>query len=404
MRIRYKIIASILFLQSNILSADGNSSGDISLSEAEISLYSEKALIQAVEYVRNNEINKAIEELNQLLKTNPSFNAAQLMYADLMLSRSKAITDFGNITNAPFNHIDSLLTEVKARWNFHKNSVDKNKIPSSLIKLANTQSHVIVVDSQSSRLFLFENDNGVPKLKSDFYVTIGKNGTGKYTEGDQKTPIGVYFVTGFIPSEDLPDLYGDGAFPINYPNAWDQRHNRTGYGIWLHGTPSKVYSRAPKDSNGCVIVSNNDLNTLADFIDEEKTPVIIANSINWINKKEWKIRNDNYNLFVEQWRRDWETRNVKLYLRHYSKEYTGLGKNYDSWVQYKSRVIPTKKFIKVDLSNKSVFLYPDIPDLMVVTFLQDYSSDTFRRKFVKRQYWRMEEDGKWRIIYEGTAS
>ena len=132
--------------------------------------------------------------------------------------------------------------------------------------------------------------------------------------------------------------------------------------------------------------------------------MIIANSINWINKKEWRKRNDNYNLFVEQWRRDWETRNVKLYLRHYSKEYTGLGKNYDSWVQYKSRVIPTKKFIKVDLSNKSVFLYPDIPDLMVVTFLQDYSSDTFRRKFVKRQYWRMEEDGKWRIIYEGTAS
>ena len=81
------------------------------------------------------------------------------------------------------------------------------------------------------------------------------------------------------------------------------------------------------------------MNTLADFIDEGKTPVIIANSINWINKKEWRKRNDNYNLFVEQWRRDWETRNVKLYLRHYSKEYTGLGKNYDSWVQYKSRVI-----------------------------------------------------------------
>ena len=57
MSIRYKIIASILFLQSNILSAEGNSSGEISLSEAEISIYSEKALIQAVEYVRNNEIN-----------------------------------------------------------------------------------------------------------------------------------------------------------------------------------------------------------------------------------------------------------------------------------------------------------------------------------------------------------
>jgi murein L,D-transpeptidase YafK len=241
-------------------------------------------------------------------------------------------------------------------------------------------------------------------MKGDFYATIGKNGTGKYTEGDQKTPIGVYFVTGFIPSEDLPDLYGDGAFPIDYPNDWDQRHGRTGYGIWLHGTPSTIYSRAPNDSNGCVIVSNNDLNTLSHFIDEGKTPVIITNSINWVTKQNWESRSTNYNLFVEKWRQDWESLDVNLYLRHYSKEYMGLGKDYSSWVEYKRRVIPMKKYIKVNLTNKSVFLYPDNPDLMVVTFLQDYASDTFRRKFIKRQYWKMEDDGKWRIIYEGAAS
>ena len=112
----------------------------------------------------------------------------------------------------------------------------------------------------------------------------------------------------------------------------------------------------------------------------------------------------NYNLFIEKWRQDWESLDVNLYLRHYSKEYIGLGKDYNSWVEYKRRVIPMKKYIKVNLTNKSVFLYPDNPDLMVVTFLQDYASDTFRRKFTKRQYWRMEDDGKWRIIYEGAAS
>ena len=30
---------------------------------------------------------------------------------------------------------------------------------------------------------------------------------------------------------------GDGAFPLNYPNEWDRRLNKTGSGIWLHGTP-----------------------------------------------------------------------------------------------------------------------------------------------------------------------
>lgn len=373
-------------------------------SDKDLSMYSESILIGAIDNVRKNKIDKALEKLNKLIKINPDFKAAQLIYADLMLSRSQKITDFGNIQNASFDHINSLLSEVKARWNFHKLTIEKDKIPSSLIKLANSQSHVIIVDASTSRLFLFENENGTPRMKADFYVTIGKNGTGKYTEGDQKTPIGVYFVTGFIPSEDLPDLYGDGAFPIDYPNDWDQRHGRTGYGIWLHGTPSTIYSRAPNDSNGCVIVSNNDLNTLSHFIDEGKTPVIITNSINWVTKQNWESRSTNYNLFVEKWRQDWESLDVNLYLRHYSKEYMGLGKDYSSWVEYKRRVIPMKKYIKVNLTNKSVFLYPDNPDLMVVTFLQDYASDTFRRKFIKRQYWKMEDDGKWRIIYEGAAS
>ena len=403
MKVKYKNLILILFL-CNFSIAEDDIRSSLLLSDKDLSMYSESILIGAIDNVRKNKINKALEQLNKLIKINPDFKAAQLIYADLMLSRSQKITDFGNIQNASFDHINSLLSEVKARWDFHKLTIEKDKIPSSLIKLANSQSHVIIVDASTSRLFLFENENGTPRMKSDFYVTIGKNGTGKYTEGDQKTPIGVYFVTGFIPPEDLPDLYGDGAFPIDYPNDWDQRHGRTGYGIWLHGTPSAIYSRAPKDSNGCVIVSNTDLNTLSHFIDEGKTPVIITNSINWVTKKNWESRNTNYNLFIEKWRQDWESLDVNLYLRHYSKEYIGLGKDYNSWVDYKRRVIPMKKYIKVNLTNKSVFLYPDNPNLMVVTFLQDYTSDTFRRKFIKRQYWRMEDDGKWRIIYEGAAS
>lgn len=403
MKVKYKNLILMLFLCNFSIAEDDIRSSLLPL-DKDLSMYSESILIGAIDNVRKNKINKALEQLNKLIKINPDFKAAQLIYADLMLSRSQKITDFGNIQNASFDHINSLLSEVKARWDFHKLTIEKDKIPSSLIKLANSQSHVIIVDASTSRLFLFENENGTPRMKSDFYVTIGKNGTGKYTEGDQKTPIGVYFVTGFIPSEDLPDLYGDGAFPIDYPNDWDQRHGRTGYGIWLHGTPSAIYSRAPKDSNGCVIVSNTDLNTLSHFIDEGKTPVIITNSINWVTKKNWESRNTNYNLFIEKWRQDWESLDVNLYLRHYSKEYIGLGKDYNSWVDYKRRVIPMKKYIKVNLTNKSVFLYPDNPNLMVVTFLQDYTSDTFRRKFIKRQYWRMEDDGKWRIIYEGAAS
>ena len=392
---------SLICISHSLLAADLLSKAT---TDQTLAKHSENLLISALEDIRNDKTEQAIKDLQQLIKLNPDFKLARLIYADMLLARSQPITDFGNISNASFERISSLRDEAQARWQYHQSPVDRDKIPASLIQLAGKQKHVIVVDTSRSRLFLFKNQNGVPILIKDFYITIGKNGIGKVIEGDQKTPVGVYFVTGFIEPEELPDLYGDGAFPINYPNVWDQRHGRTGYGIWLHGTPSSTFSRPPLDSNGCVIVSNNDLNTLFPFIDKGQTPVVISDSINWLTKQEWKKQQASFKNFVEQWRKDWESRDVDLYLQHYSKEYSGLGKDYNSWVEYKRRVNPSKKFIKVNLSNKSMFLYPGEEQLMVVTFVQDYASDNFKRKFTKRQYWKMEKDGQWRIVYEGAAS
>lgn len=390
-----------------LLFAVAANAGDLlskATSDDGLSVYSESLLLNAVDNISNNDIDAAISDLRQLTRINPDFKAAQMMYADMLMARTQPLTDFGNVPNASFEKITALREEVRARWQYHQEPIDKSRIPASLIELDNKQDHAIVVDSSRSRLYLFKNQNGVPRLMRDFYVTIGKNGTGKYVEGDQKTPVGVYFVTGFINPEELPDLYGDGAFPIDYPNVWDRRHGRTGYGIWLHGVPSNTYSRPPRDSNGCVIVSNNDLNTLAPYIHEGETPVIIADNIDWITRQDWQQRQSNFENFVEQWRKDWESKDTKRYISHYSREYSGLGKDYESWVEYKKRVNSSKKFIKVDISDKSIFMYPGEKKLMVVTFVQDYKSDNFKRRFTKRQYWRKEDDGKWRIIYEGAAS
>src|SRR5207247_1818032 len=84
------------------------------------------------------------------------------------------------------------------------------------------------IEANRSRLYVFGNDQGRPRLVADFYVTLGKNGVEKTREGDQKTPIGVYHVTGNLPRSKLTDFYGAGAFPINYPNEWDRRRGRKG--------------------------------------------------------------------------------------------------------------------------------------------------------------------------------
>ncbi len=89
--------------------------------------------------------------------------------------------------------------------------------------LAEDQPYVILVDQQSSRVYLYRNNAGDLQLETDYFITIGLKGYGKQKRGDQKTPIGVYHVTRYIDGMELPDLYGEGAFPINYPNTWDLR-------------------------------------------------------------------------------------------------------------------------------------------------------------------------------------
>ena len=105
---------------------------------------------------------------------------------------------------------------------------------------------------------------------------------------------------------------------------------------------------------------------------------------------------------VEQWRQDWESRDADRYLRHYSKDFEGSGKDYNNWAIHKRRVNAQKTFIEVRLSDLDLTIYPgDEAMLSRVTFKQDYKSDNFSSQAQKQQYWRLEEDGVWRIISEG---
>jgi hypothetical protein len=62
----------------------------------------------------------------------------------------------------------------------------------------------------------------------------------------------------------------------------------------------------------------------------------------------------------------------------------------------------SKAWIKVQLSDVSLFLYPGKEEVAVATFEQDYTSSNLSNRMKKRQYW-IKEGGNWRIVYEGAA-
>jgi murein L,D-transpeptidase YafK len=406
MRLRRCTSAVLFFLLTAIvlpaLSAGELMSKTVAAQGLDIS--SERVLIRALDEIRDNQVDEALVTLEYLLKFNPEFRLAQLIYADLLMARTRPITDFGQPSFVSREQVEGMRKEAQARWRHFSRQQAAEQVPAELVQLSPDQVYAVVVDLQASRLYLYENKSGSPLLLDSFYASIGKNGIGKLEEGDQKTPVGVYFVTGFIPSSELPDLYGSGAFPIDYPNPWDQRHGRTGYGIWLHGTPSNTYSRPPLDSDGCVILSNGDLDRLRPYLEAGETPVILAESVNWISRTELEQRRKDYHSILNQWRLDWESRDAAAYLQHYSREFEGEEMDYRLWTEHKKRVNSSKQYINIGLDRISMFYYPGESDMLVVTFEQDYDSDNFQARTLKRQYWRKETDGEWRIVYEGTVS
>ncbi len=299
----------------------------------------------------------------------------------------------------PRERVEDLRAEALARLRALRERPSGERVPSNLLQMRPDEKHAIVVDSRRSRLFLYENAGGRPQFVADYYVSLGKNGIGKVREGDQKTPIGVYHVTGNLPRQKLTDFYGAGAFPINYPNDWDKRLGRNGYGIWLHGVPRDTYSRPPRASDGCIALSNADLESLARFLQIGRTPVIIADEVEWSDATALESERLALAQAVEAWRADWESRDTERYLQHYSPRFHSGDQDLPAWAAHKRKVNAGKSWIKVGVSGVSMFRYPR-ENFVQVTFDQDYRSSNLSNAMRKRQYWQKEGQA-WRILFEG---
>ena len=78
-------------------------------------------------------------------------------------------------------------------------------------------------------------------------------------------------------------MYGSGALTLDYPSPIDTWQKRTGSGIWLHGSPSSQYARAPTATDGCVVLANDDMTRLVQLGIQPETPVIIVEKLNWLS-------------------------------------------------------------------------------------------------------------------------
>jgi L,D-transpeptidase YnhG len=352
---------------------------------------------------------QALATASMLVERFPNFQLGQLLYADLLnISSAKPVVwPAPDDDNAPSlrKRLDELILESKRRLQRDSAQSLQGKIPSALAFLSPQQAYVAAVDASKSRLYWFENrSDGDGRLQlhlvKESYISVGINGVGKNKEGDGKTPVGVYFIQRNLPGEGLPDLFGAGALTLNYPNAVDVMRKKTGSGIWLHGTPSAQYARAPESTDGCVVLSNPEMERLLQMPELRMTPVILAEQLEWVNADQSGQTWAGFKPALDKWLQARNGRDPEALKIHYSPRYEQDGMALAQvWPRLAQTTLGYRQTQPLELV--SVLNWKDQDNTMVVT-MKDPNQTHLQGSAYLRTYWQ-KENGQWRLVFQGPT-
>jgi murein L,D-transpeptidase YafK len=307
----------------------------------------EARLIGIYRFIQQSKPREALREAEALALDHPNFQLAQLVLGDLLNLQTRPVKQLGDVADtqalAAAQQLQELREQSRRRLAALTERPPEGAVPSQFLALSSSSRHAIAIDASRSRLYLFENtaarssdargrvSAAQMKLIADYYMSVGSAGVDKRNEGDLRTPLGVYHITSSLDPEKLPDLYGAGALPLNYPNALDTQRGNTGSGIWLHGSPSEQFARAPQACEGCVVLSNPDLQSLLALVSVRTTPVVIATELQWVRPETLNAEREAFEATLASWRELKSAGDLAQLQRLYSPRFDNRGQTLADW-------------------------------------------------------------------------
>ncbi|WP_417334865.1 L,D-transpeptidase family protein [Halobacteriovorax marinus] len=280
-------------------------------------------------------------------------------------------------------------------------------LPAQLLMLdENFSHHVVLAEKSTHTLYLFKNENGNPQLVNKYPMATGKKAGDKLFQGDHRTPEGIYSFTDFLTHQDLLNrhgkqgqIYGVGAFVMNYPNPIDKRNGKTGGGIWLHSTNDETRIDKGLDSRGCVVATNSNLIELSKFIELNRTPMVVVQNITYLEKSTWLSQRGNLNDTLESWLTGWQTENKALYFKSYhpSEFFDKFKGDFSNFKKYKTAVFNNPGKPSIEIEDVSILR---AKEYAVITFKQIYNSNTVSDVGRKSLYLKQDEFYNWKIVNE----
>jgi murein L,D-transpeptidase YafK len=363
----------------------------------------EARLIEIYKLIGQAKNRDALKKADQLVSEFPSFQLAQLVHGDLLAAQTRPIKTFGDVSSDVARTSSAALAELREESQRRVRALRERPlagtIPSQFLALSQKSRHAIAVDASRSRLYLFQNGPSGLSLVGDYYISVGKAGTAKSMEGDQRTPLGVYYITSNLDPKSLKDFYGSGALPISYPNILDSKRGKTGSGIWLHGTPPSQFSRPPQATDGCVVLANPDLQHIIRTVEVKTTPVIIATQLKWVAPQSTRAESKPFEEALHGWRNAKTSGNLQQVLTYYTPDFSSNGKTLSQWTSTLKTELNQTHGRTIQLKDLSYLRWTDAADTMVVTFGE--VADGARVGWTKRQYW-IRQENQWKIFFEGV--
>ena len=265
--------------------------------------------------------------------------------------------------------------------------------------LKDTPSFGLLVEKKSQKLYLYKLGKNISLIKT-YFCSTGQVEGNKKEQGDQRTPEGIYFFKEIKDGENLPARYGLMAFVMDYPNNFDVLEKRNGYGIWLHATDEPNRALLPNDTKGCVVVQNEDIAELSNYIKLYETPIIVVHEITYTSLESLSLFGNSLGEFVSQWKVTWENKAIENYLSFYSRKFISGRMNWRKWRNHKRRLNSLYSSIQVHIDDLMIIRHNS---RAIIKFTQHYRSDLFSDVGTKLLYlWQEKEE--WKIVGEEWRS
>ncbi len=203
------------------------------------------------------------------IQSSPQINDIRSRMLNIIIIHSICITFFLFLSRDPANAgINTLLSNGTPVVYEHDLSFFSHLMP------VNEPTHVIIVEKKHQRVSVLEIAEET-RLISRYACATGEKRGKKEKSGDARTPEGVYFITKYFIDNKIT-IFGNQAYHLDFPNSSDRAAGRNGSGIYIHGTNKKL---TPYSTNGCITLSNHDLEELSLYLKIGRTPVLIVPSI-----------------------------------------------------------------------------------------------------------------------------